>query len=537
MLIEPVKQYAKRCAIQYAFGANLSAKDFKLHLQQELLEVNDLRATQADDCALVEVTTGLALVKLDMPTLLDKRFVSSRVKLQDVRIQLTSLSVQKPTGSVAKPWQKSLEEALVAFQWDSLRDDCEALLKSDTVLRDLEEKMRAWLLRSQQIMFHGDQLTRTIQGFSNPLRHQNEIRGHLSQMEQLQAEQHSLQRQFSGVNKILDSQLNEIRSIGERDLTAMRARTDARMKSLQVLTAEQLVSDWAKQLTTRQMQLSQSVATLLQSPTRFNPYDVDVRSPLAKAPLLSLSGIAADGFLIDSTKQFPFSATGEYTLDQQSDRRIGRQTDWEIHLEADQVMSQLKLVSNEDKTVWQITSKSSDGESIAENGAAMLEFQACISGRDLAGKARLNLGEYRALTKLPCSGNADLTAVAANGVAKEVPQVEEQWIEFTVSGTPLQPTVTLASDLPADFITTITRGIQERLDVQRADSEAKLKVALNSKIEAITKQLDSVAKNGLQTLSQQREALAAMQHDLEQTLQSRDGIEYARAPGKSNTSR
>ncbi|MDX1926090.1 MAG: hypothetical protein SFV81_06210 [Pirellulaceae bacterium] len=537
MLLEPVKQYAKRCVVQYAFGTNLSAKDFKLHRQQELLEVNDLRANQSDDCAHVEVTTGLALVKLDMPTLLDKRFVSSRVKLQDVRIQLTSLSVQKPITSVAKPWQKSLEEVLVAFEWDSLRDDCEALLKSETVLRDFEERMRAWLLRSQQIMFHGDQLTRTIQGFSNPLRHQSEIRNHLSQMEQLQAEQHNLQQQFSGVNKILQSQLSDIRSMGERDLGSIRERSDSKLKSLQVLTAEQLVSEWAQQLTARQLQLSQSIATLLQASTRTNPYDVNVRSPLAKAPLLSLTGVAAEGFLCEAGKEFPFSAKGEYTSVQQSDYRIGRQTDWEIQLEADQVMTMLQITSNADDADWLITSNSSDGKAIAENAANMLELEASLDGRELVGKARMNLGEYRALTKLPCSGNADLTAVAANGVAKEAPQVEEDWIEFTVTGTALQPIVTLASNLPTDFISTITSGIKERLEIQRVDSEAKLKVAIDSKIEAITKQLDLVAKNGLQTLTQQRETLADMQHDLEQTLQSRDGIEYARAPVKSNTSR
>jgi hypothetical protein len=536
MLVAPVKQYAKRTALKFAFGSNLSASDFKLHRQQDLLEVNELKTAQSDDTVRVEASAELAYVKLDMPTLLDKRFISSRVRLQGVRLELTSLPIQKPATTAAKSWQKSLEETLLAFQWDHLRDECEALLKSDSVLSELEQRMRAWLLRSQQIMFHGDQLTRTIQGYSNPLRHQNDIKNQLAQIEQLQAEQVKLQKQFGGVDDVLANQLNELRSIGGQDVASIQAKSESQLKSLQTRTAEQLVSEWAKQLTARQLQLSQSVATLLQHNSRSNPYDVDVRSP--HLPWLAVSGVEAEGVLCDAAKDIPFSALGEYTTVHKVNYKVGRKTNWEIKFDVDQVTTQLLIAANEKDAAWSIKSTSSEGQADSDSGAAMLNLEASLSDRQLYGKARMNLGMYHALTKLRCSGNADLTSIATAGdVNSAMVAVDEDWIEFTLSGTSLEPCVTLVSNLPDEFTRTITTGIREKIESQRIDSESKLKVALESKLDEITRQIELVAKNGQQTLAQQRETLNSMHHALEQTLVSRDGFEYARLPNKSNTSR
>ena len=194
MLFEPVQRIVKRAAIEYAFSGRLSVANFHLHQTQELLEVNKLHTAQFDDEAQVNVTADRALIKLNMSALREKRLVSSKVKLQGVQIDLVALPLLKPTFTTVSPWLAAFEEARIAFQWESLRDDCEALLRADNVLTELDNRMRGWMLRSQQIMFHSDQLTRAIQSYSNPLRHQMEIRNQLTQLEQLRLEQANLQQ-------------------------------------------------------------------------------------------------------------------------------------------------------------------------------------------------------------------------------------------------------------------------------------------------------------------------------------------------------
>jgi len=536
MLIEPVQQYAKQSTLEYTFGGKVSAANFQFHRHHELLEVNELKTTQFDDAVQVDATADVALIKLDMPTLLDQRFVSSKVKLQNVRIELTSLPIQKPSATAVIPWQKSLEEVIVAFQWENLRDDCEALLKSDSVLNELDNRMRVWLLRSQQIMFHGDQLTRAIQAYSNPLRHQSEIRNQLVQLEQLRMEQENLQEQFNGVNAILASQLKEIQSLGDHDTATFRTKCEIRATSLKNDTAKQIVSEWAKQLIMRQLQFSQSFATLLQSDTRTNPYDVNVRSQFARTPSLSLSGIVADGVLCDSAKQLPFSAKGEYSTVQKVDYQLGRRTDWEIQFDADQITTQLQIASAETESAWSIKSTSRECNLELVNSVKMLELEASLGGRQLSGKAKMNLEMYRAFTKLPCTVNADLVgAESSGGSTIAYAPLSEEWIEFSLSGSAFEPNVALASTLPAEFISMITNNIQTRLETQRMDSESKLKRALNAKVDELSKHLEFAAKSGQQTLAKQQEVLTSKHRELEQTLQSRDGFEYARLHTKSNT--
>ncbi len=536
MLIEPVKQFAKRHAIEYTFGGNVSAANFQWHRHQELLEVNELKATQNDDALQVAATAEVALVKLDMPTLLDKRFVSSKIKLQNVQIELASLTVKKPPTKIVDSWQNSLEKVMVGFQWENLRADCEALLKSDSVLNELDNRMRSWLLRSQQIMFHGDQLTRTIQTHTNPLRQQIEIRNQLAQLVQLRLEQDNLQKQFGNVNSILAIQLKEIQSLGDQDIAAIRTKCEAKAMSLRSLAAEQMVFEWAKQLITPQLQLSQSCATLFQSAARANPYDVNVRKQLTATPLLSLSDIVADGFLFDSIKRIPFSAKGEYSTVEKSDYRLGRSTDWEVQLDADRITTQLHIASGELDGAWDIKSTSGEGKADLADCEMMLTLEGSLSGRELSGKARMNLGMHRTFTKLPCTGNADLAVAETLSDPKTLDAaLNEDWIEFTLSGSAFEPQVALVSTLPTEFTNTITESIQKRLETQRMDSESKLKIALSVKTEELSKQLELLVKSGQQTLSQQRDALTAMHRELEKSLQSNEGFEYARLPTKANS--
>lgn len=535
---EPIQQYAQQFAIQYAFGGNLSAANFRLHRQQELLEVNEIRASQADDAGQVDMTVERALIKVDMPTLLDKRLVSSRVKLQGVQIELASLPVQKPAiqSSIANvvPWQDSLQKVISAFQWEHLRSDCEALLKSDSVLNELESRMRGWLLRSQQIMFHGDQLTKTIQSYSNPLRHQNEIRSQLSQIEKLRAEQDNLQMQFSGVHATLASHLKEIQALGEQELATMHSLCEAKAAPLRNSTAEQIVCEWANQLVQQQLQFTQSFATLLQAETRTNPYDVNVRNPNARTPQLTMSEISADGILCCTTQRLPFTAKGEYTAIQRVDYHLGRTTDWAIEFEADQVATKLQIASGELASVWNLKSTSTESTQAATN-ATMLELEASLSGRNLSGKARMNLGMYRAFSKLPCKGNADLADTKSPGPSTT--SLDDQWVEFSLSGLASDPQVVLTSSLPTEFTDTVTNSIQKRIETQLIDSESKLKIAINAKIDELSSQLSMTANNGQQTVAKQRDVLAAMHRELEQNLQSREGFEYARLPTLPNTNR
>jgi autotransporter translocation and assembly factor TamB len=164
----------------------------------------------------------------------------------------------------------------------------------------------------------------------------------------------------------------------------------------------------------------------------------------------------------------------------------------------------------------------------------LLELDATIGKHRLSGKARMNLGMYRAFAKLPCTVNADLATTELSADTTIV-ATDADWIEFTLSGSASNAQYSLTSSLPAEFTNTITDKIHKQLELQRKESESKLKLALNLKIDELSKQLELLSRNGQETVAKQREALTKMHRELELNLQSREGVEYARLPLKPNT--
>lgn len=552
MLIEPVQRMAKQSAIKIAFSDNLSASNFQFHRNQQLLEVNSLRASQCSDESVVSLTADRALVGLDMPKLLDKRFVSSKMKLQGVRIELTALTVSKPTIAPASPWQDSLNAALAALEWENLRQDCEALIKAESILNELDKRMRGWLLRSQQILLHGEQLSKTIQSHSNPLRHQSEIRKQLALLDQLRVEQVNLEKQFSGVNAILTGHIREIQKAAEQDIATIRVKCNGKSSTLRNLIAEQMVTEWSQHLVTRQLILSRSIATLLPSDGRNSPYDVDFRSVNEKLPLLSLSGIEAEGFLDDSLTPIPFAAKGEYSLVQQAGYQLGRKTAWSIRYDSDRVATTMQLRSVDTNSSWSLTSDSSEskaGESLpvngkmvsmrelaAKSGETLHKLEASIDGRRLIGKMHLNLSKYDLFAKLPCAGNADLSEAGLSS-SQTVPELNEKWIELELSGLVNDPHVKFEGELPSQFIDAITGSIQKRLENQIQESESMHKLAITAKIDELSKRVEMVAEDGRKVVANQCEAFAAMHRELQKDLDSHEGLEYARLPTNPKTER
>lgn len=143
----------------------------------------------------------------------------------------------------------------------------------------------------------------------------------------------------------------------------------------------------------------------------------------------------------------------------------------------------------------------------------------------------MNLGMCSEFIKLPCASNADLAATDVSADFLKTAD-SDYWIEFTLTGSMSEAQITLDGRLPEEFTNAITVSIRRQIETQCSDSETKLRLALNSKLDDVCKRLDLVARNGQQTVAKQREALATMHLKLEQNLQSREDFEYARLPTK-----
>jgi hypothetical protein len=563
MLIEPLHQFVLRWAISHASGNIVTTARVQFHRQREVLEIEELSASQTDEICQVQVRAQRAFIKLDMPSLLDQRVNSPKVKLQGVRIELASLERSGasanglPTTPVTETWQSVLDGLLTALQWESVREGLESLVAADEALDGLDSKMKGWLLRSQQIMFHADQLTQSIQSFSNPLRHVQEIRSQLNQLEQLRIEQENLHKHFAGINDALTEHLQVLSATSERDVAALRANSDRGVAHLRAQAAEQMVQEWSKQLLTQQLMLGQAVAVLFQDPPQNCPYNVDVRDISRGNLPIAISGIEAEGVLVDTLRDVPFAALGEFALKPRSDNRFAPRAAWRIQCQAESLATRFDIESETEGGGWRLQSTStacaqapaspsdmvraSMATSTVPEAPEMFTLDASICNSQVRGQAKMNLAFAEAFAKLPCASNADLEPLATATTDASTPvdptAATSPWIEFRLSGCATQPQVTLDSELPSHFIESITDRIHRRLQNHQIASEEQLAAAIASKTDELKSRVETGAKQGLQTVAKQQEILADMHLRLEQTLQARESYEYARLPTKPTATR
>ncbi len=558
-LTDPIARRAKQLAVRYAFDGQIAVSNVYLHRKQEMLEIDDLSSVHVADDAQVNVSSKCTLIKLDMSNLLDKRLISSKAKMHGLRIELTSLpTATVDAGTPPQSLQTAIDDLIVNFQWDAIKADCEALLTADDLLKELDAKVRGWLMRSQQIMFHADQLTSSIQNFTNPLRDMTDLRTQLKQVEQLRSEQDSLQKQFNSLAIILPDLSQEIQAASVRDVTSLRAKSNRQTDALRSQLAEQMVHLWTSHLLNRQRKLTQSLAIVFNNAPSGNPFNVDVRDLAISPSVIRMSGIEADGVFVEPNHSVAFIATGELALSQQVNFQLVPQTSWSIQYQESNVGTDLNLASLPENGAWKIraaahaceletmspsdrrTTSTSLSNAMAkmQEQAKLFTVDAMLSNLELSGTAKLNVLELDALKKLPCACNADFASTKfANGLANTSNDLDvEQWIEFELSGSLLNPRVTLTSELPRELINGLTEEIQRQMETQRTACETQLAVEVESKLSELKASLERSVQQAQQTVSKQQETLSDMHSKLEQSLQSRENYEYARrpTPGTSN---
>ena len=557
MLVDPIARGAKQLAVRCIYGGTISVDDYTFHRKQELLEIDSLNSAHVSGLLQVNLATDRALIKIETPDLVDKRLISPKSKLEGVRLELVSFepapnAANAPT--VTGNFRDSVNAVLTTLRWDVLRADCEALLTADDVLKELDSKLRSWMLRSQQIMFHADQLTTSVETFSNPLRHAAEIRNRMKQLEQLRSEQTTLQQQFQGLNETVAQQVSLIQSANKRDIDSLRAKTQRESDTLRNAAAEQLVRQWTLELLDAQCKLAQSMSIVFEASSGHNPLNVNVRDSAKQSSLVSMQNIETNGTFVYDNKDIGFSGLGEYQLMQKPSFAIEPQTAWTLNFRdqstATQVMLNSQAYSNEWTMLGSVCESARDDQSPShrdlntdsesslivgstDTAERIFEINAKLSGSNLAGIAKLNASKLDVLKQLPCACNADLKAIGSTQESVTVGSAfdsDEQWIEMALSGTAIAPQIELKESLPKALVDALTERIQSQLEQQRIDSESKLAAELESKVTSLKSTVDALVEQGLQNVVKQQATLADMQSQLEQNLQSRESYEYARRP-------
>jgi hypothetical protein len=534
----------------------------RYHRKSQTLEVRDFRTNVSDGTTRIQLCSASTFMKAELPTLLDKRLIAPKVKLDDCTISLTPrtpvpspiLTPATVAAGMVQPWKSRLDLLLTSIEWQKIREECQSLVAADDFAAELDDKMRRWLLRSQQILVHAGQLSQTVQSVNNPLRHANEIRQHLRLLEELAGEQVGLEKQFAAVDSLIAKKISELRSLGQQDAAGLIQKTERRSGEIEAEVANKAVTEWALCIATQHFEYAQATRMILPMPKQLSkPFDMNVRYLGKNASIVSLPMIQVNGKLRSPSNETIFQATGSYDQVQGLDYCLHGKADWTIDCSSRVTASVIHLTSGQQDPNWQIKSTalatSSSQPDASDNWQPdalartsppdaspipLFSMQADLTDSDWSGIVKINIAGTSQLIRLPCSINADL---AVDESLVGVTSSDAVWVEMELTGESGVTKLTLREPLSSDFVTRISAPIRAKIEAKRQVTEASLASELDNKCNRLSSHLKSSFAEGKQTLAKHRELLASVRSELKERIETDQNFEYARAYLRESISR
>lgn len=555
MLVPSLKSRMMRAVSSRALGTEMEFDGLHYHRKSQILELTKFKATTFDSGREVRLETPRAWMRLSLTPLIDKHLHLSKVILQDSQVYLSEMPVVDTSRDASEAWTERFRRALSSVQWDILREQAQSLVMADEADADMDANMRRWLLRSKQILYHASQLARNIQGFTNPLRHSNEIRDQLRQIEELSAEQLELERKYSRISGLVDQKLQELRTSRDKDLQLFRQSSTERVAQAGQVAAEQVAARWAQFLLNEQLDFSRAAGGLLGDPEQNGlPYSLNVRGARKQQALIDCPNIKLTGTLIAPLHQTRFEAEAEYKLTQGMDYRSHRQSTVTVQYHGLTHHAEMKLTSGKLSSGWTMESSchapamnmssasssaaaSSEGELTPEMPPAQARTLCRIAGSTEAekveGTVKLNVAAFDELCALPCNANADLSAQpGSQSLSSDV-----CWVEFAYHLDRSAISLVRQTELPPEFVAAVTSVLRQRIDQQRLSSESELDQEFNRKCDAMRSRVQRAAVDGTKLLALDRAALVEVRNKLNEALERDESYEYARSLARPNTTR
>ncbi len=585
-MFEPCRNRLIQSIATPIVGESIQFDSLAYHRKGNLIEIKHLVMSDSSPFKTVQMVAGRAAAKMDGPMLLEKRFHLAKVRLDDCylqvnhRVPVVADDTDGGEGQQAHfpKWKSELDGVITKASWDAMQADCDAFPLADSLERDLDSKVRSWLVRSQQILLHAGQLADNVQSTTNPLRNANEIRQHLKMLEDLDAEQAALEKQLLTMDSLVAKKLTEIRDTSAQDLDAFRSRTEQRCKSLSDSFAQAVVQQWSQRLANRHLSFLDAAESLIRLPqTIKHPFTMDVRGSDASTPVVYMPEVTLQGRLMDSGSESVFQAKGVYEQTQGMDFLPHARTNWSIQTHHENMVTDLKLASGITSRKWSLISQSNyiGGAKAPDSQRTEIEvtgddglFQLEVDSLDgfTSGHGKINLMALDKFVAMDCPINQELVGSALDAAWEKknsgdasveqameqaalpnltnrelaeaetdpsgVPQAEmskASWVAFAVTVQGGETSLNLQGDIPDAVVAAIAQSLIERIELRRQQTEATYSERLDTRCGDFEVKLTGVVTEGRQTMARHRELLADVRGKLHKRIETDSSFEYARA--------
>ncbi len=527
-LFPPVRARVSQLLVQSLLNGRLMVGSVQFQTDASLVEMRDVRAGHELGGATLRLSADRARLTLEGEPLWYRRFI---VKSADIDGAELSLDIHHPVlrAAAAEDSDSQFLSQLARIQQQAATNPVPSLEAADRLAETWEQRAAQWLARSQALANQAASLKPSPTLTANPLRFDEHVRRQLEELQRLKDQQQPLLEQFSGVEKLLDSETNRL----QEAYTAERTRW---LRQLNVLSQDQAV---AARVAERQLEARASevwhelreFAQLGDYLTRLSTgawpnSDRDasgqagheaVQVRRQAMPLAELQELRAQGNFVQASGRLPFRLQGSWQQTLSSDYRTTTSANWNLEFRgANQLVS--LVISNRQAAPElndiQITMRRREPnreQPRAEETAAELQemwLQAVL----VADGENIDGWLY--------AGTMD-DAASAGAMTTQ--------LSWQVSGGWQAPTCQLEGELPRQLLQSIEDELLQALAAAHTHVEQTLVTRFERRIQRLRQVIDHSLDAGQTVAREHEQQFAQIRAELEQSLeQQTQDMEFAR---------
>lgn len=527
-LIKPLRAIPERWCFAMLVGDQATVSSLSLHSKLDVLELRDLHVKLARDTNSLTLDAPQVFAKFDRTELLDKRLHVYRLRMKDTTLQLKE-NVSLVPWQPKTPWQQELRQLSTTLGWAVFQQQSDALLATTTLSQTWDDRVRRWMMRSQQIVVHAKQITSEISQFTNPLRHADEIRRQLTLLEQLASEQTEIQNQIKSAPSALQTDIERLKPLRDSDLAGFTASLDRRCDSLNDSLVQQQVERQLHELWAAHAPLATVSTMLITSQDRYqSPYNQNIRELKHTTPFVGVDEVAIEG-MFEATEKYPFKATGQMGLMNNSAHqyRVLSSIDFQFgnaqHVTAisvDRHDAESNSLDVTSKLVRRPTSAIVGESGIPytilsddefDSSQPILEVKVACEAQHITGTCKLHPAGY-------ASDTANLPS-----------------LEYQVEGAWYAPRFSLMSTLPTDFDAGAKAAIENEASALSTNVSGSFDAELERRASQLKSHVVDQLETGLVSVQEQGKVVSNLRDELQRVLAEHEGLEWARLPNSQQT--
>ncbi|MEZ6135461.1 MAG: hypothetical protein R3C53_11185 [Pirellulaceae bacterium] len=514
-LVRPVRSWLDQITARQ-LHPNLTVGEAYLHGKHSVVEIRKFNWTSEDAGIEVALSADTAWFAVDAEPLLDRRVVLPRALIQDATL---TMDAERPQVTVSvSVWQQQLAQRVATLDWNQIKDHFSSLLAAEDLTQSWSERISRWVARSQEIADEAETLRKEVQDLDNPLRFEEVVRQKIARLQQLSNEQAVLCDQFGGIEKLLQSETEQLHEKLNAEQRAIEDRFEAECEN-PALTNEialDLLLSEARSVWQGLRCYAEVGDRLVRSaaPPRTIQNEFNVRAN--HRPLVDLQDIDVEGLFMYDNRHVPFQLTTHYHESLNSFYASQQGGLWQLAFQPDLAKVAVTVCNR-----------------ISQPNVNDLQLSVATSQTSASFSGEQSVEEYPVQVVLATDGNTlcGQLDLLPSDLLRAFEVASQNSLQLSVGGTWNQPEFGTEQPLPPWLMALARRKIEAALTEARMVAASELKTQFAERLAKLDRVATSTVQAGLQSATAHREqtlgTLAQFQRQLEETA----GVEFARRPG------